>query len=301
MKTTPALQKGDLIAFASPARSVRPDDLKTAVSWFEKKGYKVMIDPQILTTEHQFAGSDEIRVAHFQKLLDDSSVKAIICTRGGYGSMRIIDRLDFSSLRLHPKWIVGYSDITVFHAHLQQTLQMESLHASMPLNFENNTTEAVMSLFDAMEGKQLQYNFPMHPLNRNGKAAGELVGGNLSILYSLQGSVSFPDMTGKILFIEDIDEYLYHVDRMMLSLKRAHVFEGILGLVVGDMTDMRDNTIPFGKTAEEIISAHIQEYDFPVGFGFPAGHLNNNLALIMGRKSILEVRSGQMPLLIQES
>ncbi len=209
--------------------------------------------------------------------------------RGGYGSLRLIDQLDFSGFIKSPKWLVGYSDITVIHARLQQ-LGFESLHASMSINFNDNTPEALQSLFNALENKPEVITFETHPLNRYGQVEAEVVGGNLSTLYSLLGSGLFPETTGRILFLEDLDEYLYHIDRMMLALKRAGKLKNMAGLLVGGMTDMNDNRIPFGKTAIEIIAEHTDEYHYPRCFGFPAGHLKDNRALILGgRKSRLTI------------
>jgi muramoyltetrapeptide carboxypeptidase len=299
MKTPPSLQKGDLIAFASPARSIKAEELQTAIQFFEENGYKVKIDSEVNAVFNQFAGDDEKRAQHFQSLLDDPLVKAIVCSRGGYGSLRIVDKLDFSQFEKSPKWIVGYSDITVFHAQLLKLYNAESIHGSMPVNFATNSTEALTGLIACLEGKSPDYFVSQNSMNRAGKACGQLIGGNLSILYSLQGSLSFPDSSGNILFIEDLDEYLYHIDRMVLSLKRGGLFDGIAGLIVGGMTEMKDNTIPFGKTAEEIILEHVDEYDFPVCFGFPAGHIRDNLPLIMGRKTTLEVHPDKMVRMIQ--
>jgi muramoyltetrapeptide carboxypeptidase len=282
MRIPPCLSEGDTIAIASPARKISMEELQPAIRFIEDQGFKISVDDAVFNQFHQFAGPDFERAAHFQTLLDDPEVKAILCARGGYGSLRIIDRLDFSKFTQHPKWIIGYSDITVIHTRLLQ-LGIASMHATMPLNFAGNTTESLQSLADVLHSRPLNYTIDSHPLNRTGRVKGQLVGGNLSILYSLAGSSDFPDMKGKILFLEDLDEYLYHIDRMILSLKRMGVFGQLSGLIVGGMTDMKDNAIPFGKTAEEIISEHVSEYDFPVCFGFPVGHISDNRALILGR------------------
>ncbi|MBV5337516.1 MAG: LD-carboxypeptidase, partial [Deltaproteobacteria bacterium] len=259
MKTPIPLRKGDLIALASPARKISREELLPAMQILEEAGFSVRMDEEIFLEDHQYAGTDDQRAAHFQRLMDDPSVKAILCSRGGYGSMRLLGKLDFSQFVHHPKWIAGYSDITALHAHLHQ-MGIKSLHSTMPVNFAGNTSEALQSLFDALKGKN------HHTLNRKGTAEGILTGGNLSILYSLAGSADFPDLRGKILFIEDLDEYLYHIDRMMLSLKRTRAFDGLAGLIVGGLTEMKDNAVPFGKSAEEIVNEHIAEYSFPVCF-----------------------------------
>lgn len=296
MKTPAPLQKGDIVALASPARFIEEEILKIAEKVFNQYGLQLRMDADLLARHHQFAGNDQHRAAHFQRLLNDDTVKAIVCSRGGYGSLRLIDQLDFSHFSRHPKWIAGYSDITVFHAHLQQVLGIKSLHSTMPVNFENNSIDSITSLMDCLSGNKPSYAVDPHPMNIAGIASGELIGGNLSILYSLVGSQSFPDMRGKILFIEDVDEYLYHLDRMLVSLKRAGVFRQLAGLVVGGLTQMNDNTVPFGNTAESIVLEHVAEYRFPVCMGFPAGHLNDNRCLIMGGAARLEINQTQSTL-----
>lgn len=291
MKRPPNLKKGDKIGIAAPARKISLPEIEKAIAIFEAHGFRMVFHRELFETDNQFAGSDKVRAACFQKLLDDDEIKAIISARGGYGSVRIIDQLDFTHFEKHPKWIIGYSDLTVFHSHLSQVLGIQSLHAGMLLSLEENTQASILGLMDVLKGNNPFYEIPPHPLNKKGSIKAELIGGNLSVLYSLMGSVSFPETKAKILFIEDLDEYLYHIDRMMMCLKRAGVFDGIAGLVVGGMTDMNDNKVPFGKTAEEIISEHVREFDFPVCFGFPAGHLPDNRPLIMGAKAELEVGS----------
>lgn len=291
MITPPFLQKGDKIAIVSTARKIELSEITPAVDLLKNSGFVVEMGRSIGAVQDQFAGNDELRAKDFQNFLDDATIKAIVCARGGYGTMRIIDRLDFSAFKKYPKWIVGYSDITVLHSHLQQVVRVKSIHGTMPINFpKENKNEAVETLLSALTGKLSLHEYKTeNPLNRKGMAKGVLVGGNLSLLYALQGSKTDIDTAGKILFIEDLDEYLYHIDRMMLSLKRAGKFEKLKGLIVGGMTDMKDNTVPFGKTAEQIILDTVKEFNFPVCFDFPAGHIENNLALIMGQDVKLEV------------
>jgi muramoyltetrapeptide carboxypeptidase len=290
MSSPPSLKKGDTIGLLAPARKISEQELNKAIAIIEKRGYKVVKGKYLFASENQFAGSDELRAADMQRMLENPKVKAVFAVRGGYGSIHIVDKIDFWPLLKSPKWLVGYSDFTVFHNHLIN-IGIQSLHATMPLNFADNTVEALDSLFETLEGKKPHYRFVSHPLNRKGKASGMLVGGNLSVLYSLMGSCSFPDTTGKILFLEDLDEYLYHIDRMMMALKRAGMLKNLAGLVVGGMTKMNDNTIPFGKTAEEIICESVEEYGFPVAFGFPAGHQPDNRTLIMGAEVNMEVKA----------
>jgi muramoyltetrapeptide carboxypeptidase len=240
---------------------------------------------------HQYAGNDEARAIDFLKMLNDESIRAIICSRGGYGTVRIIDRIDFSNFVKDPKWIIGYSDITVFHSHINRHFNTETLHAIMPVNIKSPYTDdpSVDSLKKALFGKKLEYTVPTDSGSRRGKAEGVITGGNLSMLYSLIGSPSDIDTDGKILFIEELDEYLYHIDRMMMNLKRSGKLNRLEALIVGGMTGMRDNKVPYGKTANEIVMETVAEYNYPVVLNFPAGHTDDNRALIMGRKIRLEV------------
>ena len=289
----PSLRKGDKIAIVSPARCISFEEVHPAIRFFQRHELEVVLGSYVFNRNHQAAGTDDQRRRDFQHMLDDDEIRAIVCSRGEYGTLRIIDKLDFTRFCEHPKWIVGYSDITVLHGHIQQQFDIESLHAVMPVNIGDQTSEDTLhTLVSALFGKRISYSYPAAALSRSGIAEGELVGGNLSILYALQGSVSMPDTRGRILFIEDVDEYLYHIDRMMMNLKRTGKLERLAGLVVGGMTQMRDNTVPFGRTAEEIIAEMVKEYKYPVLFGFPAGHQAENMPLILGREATLEI-SGQ--------
>jgi len=288
MTTPPYLKKGDKIGIIAPARKISKEEIQFAVDTFEKWGLKVVLGKNIFGTENQYSGSDEERAGDLQKMLDDQSIRAVISARGGYGTLRIIDRLDFKKFEQAPKWIIGYSDITVLHSHIHQNFEIETLHATMPINFSKDE-ESVETLRQTLFGEQITYKIDSHPLNRKGNAEGELVGGNLSLLYALKGSRSGISTSGKILFIEDLDEYLYHIDRMIISLKRNGKLSHLAGLIIGGMTDMKDNQIPFGKTAEQIISDAVKEFDYPVCFGFPAGHAQKNLALPFGRRAKLKV------------
>lgn len=289
MKTPPFLQKGDKVAIVCTARSFEEADLKVVLPVLYGWGLQPVLGSTIGLKFHQFAGTDKQRAADFESQLKDENIKAIICARGGYGTVRMIDLVDFSSFKKQPKWIVGYSDVTVLHSHIHTHFETATLHATMPINFHNNTAEALESLRKALFGESLQHEFEAHPMNRNGVGEGQLIGGNLSILYSLMGSPSDIDTKGKILFLEDLDEYLYHIDRMMVNLKRSGKLKDLQGLVIGGMTEMSDNSTPFGKTALHIIEEHIAEYDYPVAFGFPAGHIDDNRAMVMGVKVRLEV------------
>lgn len=291
MTTPPYLRKGDRIAIVSPARKITPSEVEPAVKTFESWGLEVVIGENAFESFHQFAGTDDQRLEDLQRVLDDDSIRAVICSRGGYGTLRIIDRLNFSHFAKNSKWIIGYSDITVLHSHIQRNFGIETLHAVMPVNFTGDPQNdpSVTSLKKAIFGDQLSYNIGPETLNRNGRCNGSITGGNLSLIYALQGSSSDVDTTAKILFLEDLDEYLYHIDRMMISLKRAGKLDRIAGLIVGGMNRMRDNEVPFGSDANEIIAEAVKGYDYPVCFGFPAGHMPDNMTLIMGREATLEV------------
>jgi muramoyltetrapeptide carboxypeptidase len=226
-------------------------------------------------------------------MIEDKSVKAILCARGGYGSIRLLDHLNFRKLQQNPKWVVGYSDITVFHGLLNGWYGIETIHGPMPFNFpaDGSSNESLESLVNVLMGESPTYHISPNPLNKEGRAEGHLIGGNLSILYSLSGTDADINPQGKILFIEDLDEYLYHIDRMMMNLKHSGKLKNIAGLIVGGMTEMKDNQTPFGSTAHEIIANAMSEYDIPVCFDFPAGHVERNLSLIMGRRVKLDVNA----------
>lgn len=280
----PYLSSGDKIAIAAPARKISRAEVQPAEFWLKGCGFNVFYDDRLFAEDHQFAGSDELRANYFQDLLNDETIKAIWCARGGYGTARIIDRLDFTHFLQHPKWICGYSDITVFHNHLHRHEQTATLHCTMPINItaDNTKSAAAQSFLCALTGQDLRYEISPHPLSRWGKFSGTLVGGNLSMLYSLIGSPSDIDTDGKVLLIEDLDEYLYHIDRMVLNLKRSGKLSHIKALLVGHLSEMHDNTIPFGKTAEEIVADHCRDLNIPLVFNVPVGHLPDNRALRCG-------------------
>ena len=288
MHTPPALKKGDKIGIVSPAGKINKESILPALNKLHEWGLEIELGKHIFNENFQFAGTDEDRAADLQKMLDDKSIKLIISARGGYGMLRIIDKLDFKIFSKHPTWIVGYSDITVLHAHVHRNYGIETVHAIMANVFDKNE-EAVDTLRKALFNEPLSYRVKSHLLNRKGEGKGEVIGGNLSLLYALSASRSDIDTKGKLLFIEDLNEYLYHIDRMMMNLKRAGKLKGLAGLVVGGMTDMKDNPNPFGKTAEEIILEAVAEYNYPVCFNFPAGHIEKNLALVFGREARFSV------------
>jgi muramoyltetrapeptide carboxypeptidase len=286
------LKKGDTIAIVSPARAITSEEIQPAVHFFEKHGLQVVLGKHTHTIHHQMAGTDAEKVKDIQGFINNPSIRAIVSTRGGYGCVRVIDQLDLSPLAEQKKWFVGYSDVTVFHSHIHQNYGTPTIHGTMPVNISYDPSleqqETNATLIAALMGKDLRYHIASNPMNKEGDASGLLVGGNLSMLYSMCGSVSDIDTRGKILFIEDLDEYLYHIDRMMINMKRTGKLEHLAALVVGGMSDMNDNKIPFGKTAEEIILEHTAAYDYPVYFGFQAGHKKLNVALRLGMRAELK-------------
>lgn len=304
MQSPPKLSPGDKIAIIATARKISPDEIKAAVDILQKWGFETVFGRNLFREYYQFAGTDKERTGDLQWAFDDESVKAVLCARGGYGSVKIIDNIDFTKFIQKPKWIIGYSDVTVLHSHISKNYKIETLHATMPISFPQNGEEnsALITLKKALTDEPIKYSFPGHPLNRTGDAQGVLTGGNLSILYSLSGTESDINTDGKIIFIEDLDEYLYHIDRMMMNMKRSGKLANLAGLIVGGMSDMNDNTVPYGKTAEEIVSDAVAEYNYPVCFQFPAGHIaDNNNALIMGRNAKLSVQEQQVRIEFDES
>lgn len=288
MITPSYLKRGDSVAILATARKYSLENLQPSIELLEGWGLKPVIGNTIGLENNQLGGTDTERAVDFQQMLNNPNIKAIWCVRGGYGTVKMIDLVDFTYFRKQPKWIVGFSDITVLHSHIHN-IGVATIHAIMPINVLNTCEESKQTLRKALFGESLEYEFPYNSYNRLGEAEGEIVGGNLSVLYSLLGSKSEIDCRGKILFIEDLDEYFYHIDRMMMNLKRNGYFEGLKGLVVGGMIDMHDNEIPWGKNAIEIIKEITAEYNFPISFDFPAGHIQDNRAIIFGKKVKLYV------------
>lgn len=287
----PYLKKGDKVAIVSPARSITFEEVFPSMKLFQKWGLEVVLGTHVFGKQNQFSGTDDQRWQDLQKMLDNPSIRAIIASRGGYGAVRIIDRLDFYRFSQHPKWIVGYSDITVLHSHIHRHLGIQTLHATMPYNIKDPDINeiAVESLRKALFGEKISYSKHITFWDRTGLTEGELAGGNLSILSSLAGTPSDIDTRGKILLLEDVDEYLYHLDRMMMNLKRGGKLKDLKGMIVGGLTDMKDNETPFGKSAQEIIREAVNDYNYPVCFDFPSGHEKLNVALYLGRKARLNV------------
>jgi len=284
----PVLQKGDKVAFIATARKMDADVISKAKALVSQWGLTVVEGENLRKEDHQFAGSDLQRAADLQWAINDSEINAIICFRGGYGSVRILEKVDFSMLQHNPKWICGYSDVTALH-NVIHNLNVTSLHSTMPVNFESNSKESIETFKNALFGIDQAIFFEGHELNRVGQAKAPVVGGNLSMLYSLRGTKHDLPTKGKILFLEDLDEYLYHVDRMMQNLKLGGMLHGLKGLIVGGMTEMNDNSIPFGKTAVEIIKEAVSPYNYPVCFGAPIGHMDDNRTLKLGAMLNMEV------------
>jgi muramoyltetrapeptide carboxypeptidase len=281
----PYLQPGDTIAIVCPAGFMALEKAQTCIGTLQLWGYRVRVGATVGgDSETYFAGTDEQRLADLQQALDDPAVKAILCGRGGYGLSRIIDRIDFTRFRKAPKWVIGFSDVTVLHAQLFTQYDTATLHSPMAGAFNDGgvTGEGVLSLRRALSGEPAAYTCAPHPYNRHGRATAPLVGGNLSILAHLTGSPAEIDTRGKLLFLEDVGEYLYNIDRMLLQLKRSGKLEGLAGLLVGGFTELKDTTRPFGATMEQIVRDTVSEYDYPVCFGFPVSHGQDNVALKIG-------------------
>ena len=292
----PFLKAGDAVALVCTARKFFPEDAKPAIDLLESWGLNVKLGNTIGLDACQLGGTDVERAADFQTQLDDENVKAIWCARGGYGTVRIIDALDFTNFKQHPKWIMGFSDVTVLHSQLNVE-RVASLHSIMPFTVPTAPEEVKETLRKALFGETISYTIPSQSYDVKGTASGELVGGNLSILYSLLGSKSAISTKDKILFIEDLDEYLYHIDRMMYNLKRNGYFENVKGIIVGSMTDMHDNEIPFGQNEVQIITEIAKENSIPIAYQFPAGHQSDNRTLILGKQVDFEVNEKEIKLI----
>lgn len=297
MVTPPLLKIGNTVGVVSTARKVTTVELQPFLSLLENWGLKYLLGKTINAQDNQFAGDDALRAKDFQEMMDNPEINAIWCTRGGYGTVRIIDELDFTIFRKAPKWIIGYSDATVLHSHVHQ-FGIETLHANMAIEIDTKTFATRNTIKEALfeNNYEIRISCEGNNQNRTGTARVPLVGGNLSLLYSLIGSPSEINTDGKILFIEDLDEMLYHTDRMLQNLKRNGLLKNIAGLVVGGMSDMRDNIIPYGKSAKKIILDAVSKYNYPLCFDFPAGHLEDNRALILGRTVFMEVTNNAVTL-----
>lgn len=286
----PYLKKNDTVAIVAPARKVTKGEMLMPAEILKSWGLKVVMGKNLFKEKNQFSGTDEQRLSDLQDALDNKNIKAIFCARGGYGTLRLIDQLNFTQFKKKPKWLVGFSDITILHTHINKNLSIATMHAPMPLTFLKSV-DAVETLRKSLFGESNTCKFSGHTINapKSGNLEGVIVGGNLSLLYAMQGSHSQVDTKNKIIFIEDLDEYLYHIDRMVLSLKRSNFFKGCKALLVGGMSDMKDNAIPFGKTAEEIIVDNLKDLNVPIIFNFPAGHINENYSITFGKVATISI------------
>lgn len=297
--TPPYLKHGDTIGMVCPAGYMSLDKVQRCVETLESWGYQVKLGNTVgSASTNYFSGTDEERLNDFQQMLDDDDVHAVLCARGGYGITRIIDKIDFKKFRDHPKWIVGFSDVTVLHSHVCSNYGIATLHAPMAgaFNDPDGENEYLLSLKKALEGKKLVYHVVAHPFNRKGEAVGELVGGNLALLTHCTGTDSDIKTKGRIMFIEDVGEYLYNIDRMMYQLNRSGKLKKLAALIVGGFTDSKDTERPFGCSAEEIIRDAVAGYDFPVCFGFPVSHGKENVALKVGAGYKLKVGKNKVTL-----
>ena len=297
IKTAPYLQKGDTIGLVCPAGYMPVEKVSECIRVLnEDWGFTTKVGKTVGKQFNYFSGTDEERLSDFQQMLDDDEVKAVLCARGGYGVGRIIDQIDFSKFKKKPKWIIGFSDITVLHSHIYRNYNIATLHAPMANAFNEGgyQNEFVQSLRNVLQGKKIKYQAAAHAFNRKGEAIGELAGGNLALLAHLSGTDSDLKTKGRILFIEDTGEYLYNIDRMMYQLKRSGKLDKLAGLIVGGFCDMKDTEKPFGQSAYEIIRELVKEYDYPVCYGFPVSHEKENYALKIGAGYKLKVSKSKM-------
>lgn len=296
LTSPPFLKANSKVGIVAPAKKVSRQEMEMAIQILEDWGLQVSLGKHLFSVYNQFAGTDRERTEDLQQMLDNPGLEAIICARGGYGTIRIVDNLVFDQFKKYPKWLVGFSDITVLHCHVHN-LGVESIHGIMPLLFPKQTNDTIESLRKALFGEELIYETLPHPLNREGNAQGQLVGGNLSLFANTIGTTSEIETEGKILFLEDVNEYLYHLDRMMLHLYRAGKLAHLSGLIVGQFSEVKDNQIAFGSTVNEIIADIIQEYEYPVCYDFPVGHEVHNLAIRCGKISSLQVSKQSVKLI----
>jgi len=290
IKIPPYLKKGDTIGITCPAGYMAAEKAQTCINTLQSWGFDVMVGKTLGSNSvNYFSGTDEERRDELQAMLDDENINAILFGRGGYGMGRIIDGLDFTKFKKKPKWVMGYSDITVLHAHLYTKIKVASLHAPMAAAFNEGENEFIKALQNAIKGKKAKYSCAAQPFNKPGTVTGELVGGNLSLLANITGTPSDINTKNKILFIEDIGEQIYNIDRMLYQLKRSGKLANLSGLIIGGFTDMKDTERPFGKTVYEAIADIVVEYEYPVAYGFPVSHGTENYALKIGVGYTLKV------------
>jgi len=290
----PYLKKGDSIGIMCPAGYMESARTNACVNTLKKWGFRVIKGKTVGgKSRNYFSGNDSQRLEELQQMLDDDKIKAILFGRGGYGTSRILDQIDFSKFKKKPKWLIGFSDISILHFQIQKKLGIASIHGPMGAAFlsENGNSPAVRSLLDAITGKKAMYSCASHPNNKKGKTVAEITGGNLSMLIHSIGTPSEPITKNKILFLEDVGEYLYQIDRMMLQLERAGKLQQLKGLILGGFTELKDTTRPFGKSVDEILQEHTAHLNIPVCFEFPISHEKENVAIKCGLRYRLEVRN----------
>jgi len=291
------LKQGDTIGIVCPSGYIPLEKVQICIQTLEKWGYKVKLGTTVGAKKDSFSGTDQQRAEDLQTMLDDASVKAILCARGGYGASRIINTIHFQAFNKQPKWVIGFSDITVLHAAILQQNCM-SIHGPMAAAFAKGEAGEpyIQSLKKALEGEKTSYTIPAHSMNTLGNAKAELVGGNLCILAHLIGSKNALDTNGKILFIEDVGEYHYNIDRLMIQCKNAGLFDNLAGLVIGGFTDLKDPSSDFGASANEIIKEHTLGYSYPICFDFPISHSLPNFAIKQGQVYSLAVFAQEVSL-----
>jgi len=286
------LKKGDLVAIAFVAKHINWTICKLSIDRLKLEGFNIFkTDKMVLKRSGMFSGKEKDRIEHFQNLLDNPNIRAIFFARGGYGTIKIIDKLRFDKFYKNPKWLIGFSDITTIFAHINYYHHTPVIHAPMIYNFPQSSKKSISMLFKGLKGRLQSIQLKSHYLNKPGLVKSEIIGGNLSILCSLLGSKSFPITEKKILFIEDVDEYMYSIDRMLSSLQRANVFNKLSGLIVGQFNKILDNKPSFGCSLEQLIYNHVKDFDFPICFDFPSGHIKNNLPIFFKKNVSLEIGS----------
>ena len=289
------LDRGDTIGVVCPAGYMAMERVQQCLQILQAWGFKLKVGKTVGgNSTNYFSGTDKERLTDFQEMLDDDEVKAVLCARGGYGIGRIIEQIKFKKFAKQPKWIIGFSDVTVLHAHIYSNYKIATLHAPMAGAFNEGENEFVLSLRSALTGTSAKYEVKPHEFNKIGMASGELVGGNLALLTHICGTSSDIKTKNRILFLEDVGEYLYNVDRMLYQLKRNGKFDKLSGVIIGGFTENKDTDRPFGKTVFEIIHEIFQEFDYPICFGFPVSHGIENYALKIGVEYNLSISSGKV-------